>query len=83
MQTQPRRDLESTFPLTSGIFLVAVAVWVVASMILAIPHGYGHPIESMRPIVVLRDAALPVWIGSFAALLAALALRAWRSLGPR
>jgi hypothetical protein len=62
---------------------IGIALWVVASAILAIPHGQGHSIASMTAFVVLRDAAFPVWVGAFVCILAGLALRAWRSLTSR
>jgi hypothetical protein len=83
MQTEERRDLAAALPFLTRAFVVGVALWVAASVVLAIPHGSGHSIESMTPVAVLRDAAFPVWLGAFACILAALALRAWRSLDGR
>jgi hypothetical protein len=70
-------------PFLTWAFFTAIALWVAASAVLAIPHGQGHSIESMTPFVVLRHAAFPVWVGAFVCILAGLALRAWRSLDQR
>lgn len=83
MQTGQRRDLAAALPFLTRAFLIGIGLWVVASVVLAIPHGPGHSIESMTAFVVVRDAAFPVWLGAFACVLAALALRAWRSLEGR
>ncbi len=83
MQTDERQDLAARRPFLTRTFVVSGALWVAASVILAIPHGPGHSIESMTLVVVLRDAAVPVAIGAFACILAGLALSAWRSLDSR
>jgi len=83
MQRDQNRELEAAMPFLTRAFTIAIALWVVASMILAIPHGRGHSIESMTPFVVLRDAAFPVWVGAFVCILGAFALRASRSLESR
>lgn len=83
MQTRQRRDLAAALPFLTRAVLIGIGLWVVASVILAIPHGPGHSIESMTPFVVVRDAAFPVWLGAFVCVLAALALEAWRSLDNR
>ena len=83
MQTLEKRDLAAALPLFTRAFFIGIALWVVTSVVLAIPHGPGHSIESMTPVVVLRDAAFPVWLGAFVCLLAALALKTWRSLEDR
>jgi hypothetical protein len=83
VQTEQRSDLGTAIPFLTRAFVVGVAIWVAASMILAIPHGPGHSIESMTPVVVLRDAALPLWEGALACVVLALSLRAFRSLGQR
>ena len=70
-------------PFFTSAFMIGIALWVIASVPLAIPHGPGQSIESMTAFVVARDASFPVWLGAFACLLAALALRAWRSLEAR
>jgi hypothetical protein len=61
-------------PFLTWAFVIGIARWVAASVVLAIPHGQGHSIESMTPFVVLRDAAFPVWIGAFVCILAGLPL---------
>ena len=66
-------------PFLSWALFIGIGTWVAASLVLAIPHGPGHSIESMQPFVVVRDAAFAVWIGAFVCILAGLALRAWRS----
>jgi hypothetical protein len=80
VQTGQRRDLAGALPFLVRAFLLGIGLWVVASVVLAIPHGPGHSIESMTPFVVVRDAAFPVWLGASACVLIALALKAWRSL---
>ena len=82
MQTGQRRELDAS-PFLTWAFVIGIALWVAASAVLAIPHGQGHSIESMTPFVILRDAALAVWVGAFASILAGLALRAWRSFDQR
>ncbi len=83
MQIGEVRDLRTTTAFLARAFLVGMALWVVSSVILAVPHGPGHSIESMTPLVVIRDAAFPVWLGAFVAILAALALKAVRSIETR
>jgi hypothetical protein len=83
MQTGQRRDLAAALPFLTRTFLIGIGLWVAGSVVLAIPHGPGHSVESMTAMVVLRDAAFPVWLGAFACILAALALKAGRSLDSR
>ena len=83
MQTREGRDLSAAVPILTRAFFIGIGLWVAASVVLAIPHGPGHSIESMTPVVVLRDAAFPLWVAAFVCILAGLALRAWRSLDQR
>ncbi|MGZ6545923.1 MAG: hypothetical protein ACXVEI_11465 [Actinomycetota bacterium] len=76
-------DLDATLRWVVPAFGACLAVWVLTSVILAIPHGHRHSIESMTPFVVVRDMAFPLWVGALVWLGAALALRAFRSLGDR
>jgi hypothetical protein len=83
-QVETRGDLHSldgVVPIAVRLFLVATVAWALASLVLVIPHGPGHSIESMTPVVLVRDAASPVAIASFACMLAALVVRTWRRLG--
>jgi len=82
MQTGEHRDVDVR-PFLTWSFGIGISVWVAASLVLAIPHGMGHSIETMTPFEILRDGAFPVWLGAFVAILAGLALRAWRSLTPQ
>ena len=67
----------------SRAFLIGLVVWIVSSALLGIPHGPAHSIESPRWIEALRDISLPIWLGSFIGLLAALVMRASTSLRSR
>jgi hypothetical protein len=84
METRRKlQDLDGALGIAIPAFLVAVVLWTLAALVLAIPHGPGHSIESMTPFVLLRDAALPVALAAFACMLAALVVRAWHRLGER
>lgn len=79
MQTDEHRDVDVR-PFLTWSFGIGMSVWVAASLVLAIPHGMGHSIESLQGFEVLRDGAFPVWLGAFVAILVVLALKAARSL---
>jgi len=81
MSNRQPRNLDAWVPYVAPLLVIGLVSWIVASATLGIPHGRGHSIESMTGIVALRDIAFPVWLGSFVGILAALALRAFRSLG--
>jgi hypothetical protein len=70
-------------PFLAWSFGIGISVWVAASLVLAIPHGMGHSIESLQGFEILRDGAFVVWLGAFVAILVVLALKATRSLDER
>ena len=80
MQARDRREFEVGLPILTRTFLIAVAVWTIASIVLAIPHGRTHSIQSMTAFVVLRAAAFPIWLAAFVCIAAGLAVRGWRAL---
>jgi len=83
VRTESDRRIDRYVSIAEATFTVAILVWGVCSIVLAIPHGQGHSIESLRPFEVVRDLAFPVWVSSVAVILTALALRAWRALATR
>jgi len=82
MRTDEHRGVDVR-PFLTWSFGIGISVWVAASLVLAIPHGMGHSIETMGPFEILRDAAFTVWLGSFVGILVVLALKASRSLDER
>ena len=83
MQSRVRDRLDRFVPLAQSTFSIALFVWVGASIVLAIPHGPGHSIESLRLFEVVRDMALPVWVAGLVLIAAALAVKAFRKLADR
>ncbi len=59
-----RAVLDRWITFLTRLFVAALALWVVASAILGIPHGPGHSIESLSGFETLRDIAFPIWLGS-------------------
>jgi hypothetical protein len=82
MQTDEHRGVDVR-PFLTWSFGIGISVWVAASLVLAIPHGMGHPIETMGSFEILRDGAFTVWLGAFVGILVVLALKASRSRDER
>jgi hypothetical protein len=83
VQSRERARLDRFVPLAQSTFYICLLVWVGASIVLAIPHGQGHSIESLRLFEVVRDMAFPVWVASLLLIVAALAVKAFRKLADR
>jgi hypothetical protein len=63
------------------ILLFALVVWMIATAVLAIPHGEGHSIEStMAPVQTVSNIAFPIWLGSLVGMIGLLAVGAFEAL---
>ena len=79
MSTKSLVERESWVRWCSALFVVGLILWTAASIVLAVPHGEGHSIESMRLFDFVRDVSFPMWLGGFVGILGALALQTLRS----
>jgi hypothetical protein len=63
------------------LLLFALVIWMIATAILAIPHGVGHSIGSMMaPVQTVSNIAFPIWLGSLVGMIGLLAVGAFEAL---
>ena len=80
MRNDADQGLSSGMEIVTRLFVVALIAWVVASVVVAFPHGEGHSVESLTAFEILREASFALWVGGLAYIGATAAVRVWHSL---